>query len=380
MENGWKWFVAFAAGGFMAGVAAIFVFLTEVNEGYFDPVYGPQGRYVYFIQRRTIGVTWGLGIEFVTGPAQAFAFSDRLGLNRLEVATGRIEELESWPGTPITRRLVRNYRGAMFQALSAQLRAEAPGRVEYRVAMTVSRLPQPETFSLGGVWSEGGPGRRGEWQAAPVDIGGGGVTPLHGDSELMTVPGRESYPAAIISYDHVRQTNTVLLANGQFDALYGNGVPLGVSRSQSRRASIERRHVLEGLRDGLVSGFEAMGQSAMEAARSAIGELRRRGYYPADETDATLTARRLEPGRALRPDAPPLFEIAEAEFEAGLFADIAAAIERPGQAARWRGDYASRREFDTGARLNAHLAAGNDTFRVGARGRVFELTLDRRPE
>ncbi len=385
MENGWKWFVAFAAGGFLAGTVAVFLYLLEFNEGYFDPVYDPDGGYVYFIKRQTVGVTWGLGIEFFTAPAQAMAFTDRVSLNRLEVATGRVRELEAWPSTPITRRRVQNYRGRVFQTLTARLRATAPCQVEYRVGMTVNRATRPGVFHLSGVWREGGgPGQRserGEWTKAPIAMDGGGVSPLHGDSELIAVPGREAYPAAIVAYDHVKETNAVLLKNDEFDMLYGGGVPLDVTRSQSRRSAIERDQTIKRLKDRLVAGFEAVGQSALDAGQSAIEEMQRLGVYP---RDATLTARRLDgdfdSGPDSNPDAPPLFDITEAEFKAGLFPDIAAAIGQPGEATDWRGDYAVRRDFDTGARLNAYLDAGNDVFRVRAQGRVFELTLDRQPQ
>ena len=66
-------------------VAAGLLLLAQVqsHEGYFAPVYSPDGSEVYFIARRSMGLVAGLGIESFTAPAYVFVWHDRFSLRKL---------------------------------------------------------------------------------------------------------------------------------------------------------------------------------------------------------------------------------------------------------------------------------------------------------
>src|SRR5437773_3577114 len=104
-------------------VAAWFLGLVswETHEGYFDPAFSPDGRYVYTVARQTTGVTWGPGWEFFSPPAHAWLIADRVRLARIDVASARVEVLEEWPATPLVRRTIREYRGRIFATMRARV-------------------------------------------------------------------------------------------------------------------------------------------------------------------------------------------------------------------------------------------------------------------
>jgi len=78
-----------------AAALAGWQFFIHSHEGYFSPVFSPDRRSIYFIERRTRGFVWGLGIEHFTPPAHAFVLDDRISLNRLQRDSGQIEILPS---------------------------------------------------------------------------------------------------------------------------------------------------------------------------------------------------------------------------------------------------------------------------------------------
>ena len=67
----------------VAAVLAGWQFFIHSHEGYFSPVFSPDRRSIYFIERRTREFVWGLGIEHFTPPAHAFVLDNRISLNRL---------------------------------------------------------------------------------------------------------------------------------------------------------------------------------------------------------------------------------------------------------------------------------------------------------
>jgi len=366
------WILSAAAGGAVMVAVGVFFYLFEQLEGFYAPVYDPGGHHVYFVARETTGITWGPGWEFFTAPAVVYTFSDALSLRRLDRDTGTVETLEVWSTSPIDGRVVHNYRGRLFQVLNVQLRIDRVGRVDYEISMNTNEPPISESYRIGGFWSAEG-GRRGQWEKGRFQGGGYDVTPLFGESELMTAPGRETYPAAVISYNEVRKTTTALVKSAEFDSRYPSGMPVKMAGEQSHRAAIERLTELKRLHAALIAQFEAMGQTAMQAGLSAIKELQRLGYYP---KSPTITARLVAPPATEKDGGPALFDIAKFEMKSGIFPDIEKAIAAPGTDVEWRDNkYIVHTDYTTSARLNAYLAAGNRVFRVRFGGAVYELSI-----
>ncbi len=373
-----RWAVVALGAVLVAGVVLAFatglVGLKRL-EGYYAPVFEPDGRQIYFVARETRGLVWGPGWEFFTPPASVYAFSDVLSLRRLDLATGAEEVLERWSESPITRRKIKNYRGRLFQVLGVQTRVLEPGTVEYRVRLNVTRVPRSEQHRIRGVWQRSDGGGRGEWEVGYAGLSGYDETPLHGARELIAVPGPESYPAALAAYDAATGAVRVLVQSRDFDRHYPDGIPVDLLASRSKRAAIERIQELERLRTELVARFEREGLSEGEALLRTSKELQRLGYIP---KSPTLTARLLSAGAEPVDGSTPLFEIAEAEMASGIFQDIEAAISAPGTPVdKSIGRYVVHRDYTNSARLNALLESGGRVFRMRYRGRTYEVTLKR---
>jgi hypothetical protein len=81
---------------------AVAVVATQIqaHDGFFSPVFGPEGRHVYFIGRDTRGLVAGFGWESFSPPAHVFAWTDRFSLQRLSPATGEVDVLADIPDSP----------------------------------------------------------------------------------------------------------------------------------------------------------------------------------------------------------------------------------------------------------------------------------------
>jgi hypothetical protein len=97
--------------------------------------------------------------------------------------------------------------------------------------------------------------------------------------------------------------------------------------------------------------------------------MQRLGFYP---KSTMLVAR--EAGCEV---ASPLFRISDDEFRFGIFQDIEQAIAAPGQEVDKSGTYVIHRDYATSKAINDYLAEEHSTFFVHARGRCWQLTIDR---
>ena len=100
-------------------------------------------------------------------------------------------------------------------------------------------------------------------------------------------------------------------------------------------------------------------------------EMERLGFFP---KSTTITARSAACGAG-----SPGFRISDEEFTVGLFSDIAAAIDRPGEEIdKTPGNYILHDHYPSGRDLNAFLEReGDATFHVDGRGGCWQLTVDR---
>jgi hypothetical protein len=337
----------------------------EGHRGFFAPVWDPAGENVYFIQRDTSGISWGPGWEHFTPPASAYVMQDAITLRRLNPKTGDLETLGTWK-TPVLGRTIKEYRGRIFNTMSARADSDQDG-VDYLVRMAIPRIPTSEVHVLRGRWTPGG-SAGGTWTQDP----GGGVSygnhVLVGGTELLTVRGSESFPAAIVSTTNNRD-HEVLIRNDEFDDLYPDGVPPQMLEERSRRELIEKVERDRRVRSELVNEFLAQGMNLSDAELQAIYRMEDMGLY---RKGPRMIAQEI----AAPAPQDKTFTISETEFLVGLFQNIEAAIEKPGSKIRDASTrYIIHRDYDTSRQLNAWLDAGNTEFVVRAKGKLYRISI-----
>ncbi len=372
VRSRWKLGVGIAVVGVVLAVAVIVYGLgliaVERHRGYFSPVWDPDGRQIYFIQRDTFGIVWGPGWEFFTPPAYSYVVSDRLSLRRLDPARGRPELLEGFAGSPLEGRITRHYRGRIFNFMSARLEPVGQG-IDFLLDMKVPRIPTSESWSLKGSWAPDTPSAA-RWTEAWAGSTASPDAVLMNGVELMTVKGRESFPAAILAVQP-DGSYRVLQQNDDFSDLYPKGVPPRLIAERSRRESIERSREIGRVRADLIAGYREQGLNEGEAWLRAHDDMEELGYLP---KSPRLVATLLQ-------DLPPdvrVFEIPEEHFRVGLFQDIAEAMSRSGEEVKTgTGTYLKYYDDETGPRLKAWREAGNDRFGVRTGGRLYLLEVRR---
>jgi hypothetical protein len=365
--------VALAAAG-AAGAAWWLGLVTwERHTGYLAPAFARDGRAVYAMVRDTRGVTWGFGWEHFTPPAHAYPLADRVRLVRLDVASGAEETLETWGTTPVTRRLLREYRGRVFNFMSARVRVEPDGSVHYAATLAIPVVPVSEVHRLGGVWSTTpGARRRGEWSREGWASDGPSEPVLSGPTEVFALPGPEGFPCAVALLDHRTRAVRVLARSAAFAARYPGGPSLDALLAVSRKADIERVEEVRRVKAELVAKYRGQGLSEGDAILRSLGDLEDRGYLP---RSPRLVAHRLA-GDAPPPAALPVFEIADAEMASGIFPDLERALARPGAEVRKStGAYVVHRDYGTSQRLNAYLERGGREFLVRFRGARYRVEV-----
>jgi hypothetical protein len=289
---------------------------------------------LYFLHRETRGTSIGLGWEHFTPPARARVSHDVFSLRRLDLASGRVEVLESWPRSPLVERRISTYRGRIFTATAARIRVVGD-TVEYPVRMSLPRRPTSELYRLAGMWRPGG-AQPAEWEEGHAELSGYDRSPLNGRWEAMAAPGPESYPSAIVAFDASTEDVRVLVETPAYEDRHPDGVPVAWLRERARRADIERVDHLRTTYAELLDRFRAEGLAEIEAGLAATREMQRLGLYP---KPPTLVARALSPGEALL-DSLPNFVVPEGEMRSGVFPDIDRALATPGaEAERSMGSY-----------------------------------------
>lgn len=236
---------------------------------------------MYVIVRETDGVTWGFGWEHFTSPACAYPLSDHVSLVRIETSSSRRESLEAWPTTPVSQRVIREYRGRVFNTMSATVRPRADG-VDYAVELSIPKVPSSEIHGIDGVWTEAAATRRrGDWKT-------GGWRPgisepvLVGSIEVFALPGPEFFPRAIVLLDHATQTPRTLTWTRDCGARYPSGPPVDALLAVSRKPALDRiaeltrvseaqiaKYRAEGASEALLAGGERPSPSAFEARNIA---------------------------------------------------------------------------------------------------------------
>jgi len=353
----------------LAAVWALKLATWESHGGFFGPAFSPDGKFIYAVERRTSGVTWGPGWEFFTPPAHARAFVDRIRLIRLDASNGRADILREWASSPIVGRTIEEYRGRVFAPLHVAIRAET-SRVRYAIELSIPRVPASETYAIVGVWEAAANARDGgEWR---TDGGGGqGASEpvLAGDTEVFAVRGPEMYPSALVLLDHRTSTVRPVVYSRAYAVAYPRGVPIEELMAVSRKPQRDREAAFTAKYQDRLAAHRAEGMREGDAILRAYRDLEDLGYLP---RTPRLVAREVSD-----PDAStPRFDIADAEMASGIFNDIEHAIQSPGEEIeKSSGAYITHRDYENSRKLNEFLSSGGRVFVIGYRGKLYRLEI-----
>jgi hypothetical protein len=322
---------------------------------------------VYAITRETTGLAWGMGWEHFTPPASAYAFGDTVALVRIDVDTGAITTLERWSSTPVTRRVMQNYRGRIFSFLSVTIRAHRDGRVEYAAAISIPRVPSSEVHLLSGVWAPSA-APRGEWVIGERPMGASEPV-VAGETEVLALRGPESY-ACLVLVDHAATAPRALAWPPGCRKQYPDGPPLAAVMEASRKKDLDRLAEIGRLRAERIATYRAEGRPEGEALLQSSRDLQGLGYLP---KPAQVVAWRVEADMS---SALPVFEIADAEMASGVFPDLQRALGSPGaEVEKSMGRYVVHRDYTNSARLNAFVDGGGREFLVRFRGATYRVEI-----
>ena len=373
-----KRFLLLFATVFVLVLIVLFFSQLQEHEGYFSPVYSPDGTAVYFIHRESQGLVTGFGWESFTPPAHVFVWKDRFSLRKLDQASGAVETLHRWPASPIENRRLRTYRGRAFTYPRTRLSWVEGAHLEYKISLSIPVQPSAEQHYVSRMWNnvENRLIEEGDWTQGWTSTAGDDVSPLSGDWELILAKGRETYPCALAAFNSREQTVRVLLETDVCPDVYPDGIRAADLAPQARRPSIERIQELTDVQERLTQEGLDAGMSEYEASLHVSRRMRDLGYYP---KPPQLIARRLGADEAERfrreGEQAALFPIEEMEFRVGLFTDIEKATDNPGEEFDKAGKYIIHSDYTTSQALNAYLGSGPKTFHVERRGEVYEMTI-----
>jgi len=340
----------------------------ERHRGLFAPVWNETGDDVLVLRRSTVGFVWGLGWEFFSSPASTYVVSDRFELLRVSGTRKNPAVLASWSGSPLVGRVTRHYRGRIFNYLSARLDPSGVG-VRVRLKMSIPRVPSSEGWGVDAVWKPQNAFQP-RWIAG---VSGGLARPeatLTAGREVLTVPGREGFDAAVLAVDTDGRVS-VLIKTGEFRTLYPDGVPATLIAERSYRKNIEKAREFRRVKARLVERFMSEeGLREGDAILKAYDEMEELGYLPRKpRIMATLLQK--------PPDDVRVFDLPKLYLDVGLFHDIAEAIGSPGTAVRSdTGSYLVYSGDDLGPRLRAFRKGGGRRFAVRVKDRLYLIEQD----
>jgi len=340
----------------------------ERHSGYFAPVWDKTGKSVFLLRRTTSGFIWGFGWEFFSPPASSYVTSDSFELVRVYPGREEPELLASWSSSPLVGRVTKHYRGRIFNYISARLDPSGQD-LRVRVRMSIPRVPSSEVWGVDTLWKpeqafkaywvEGFPGGLARAEAT-----------LTAGREVLTVPGKEGFNAAVLVVD-AGGSHSILIKTDGFDALYRDGIPAKLLAERSNRKQIEKVRDFRTVKAELVARFMSEeGLREGEAILRAYDEMEKLGYLPRKPRITATLVQEL-------PTKTTVFDIPRLSFDAGLFQDIAKAIESPGTAVKTGlGTYLMYNEDDLGPRLRAFREAGGNRFGVRIDDRLFLIEQD----
>jgi hypothetical protein len=342
--------------------------------GYFSPLFAADGQSVFAITRDVRATVFGFGRDFFSGPATVHLLRDRFRLVNVRVSDGRVTVVEEFPPSPFEGTRIQAYHNAIFGEIGAHLHWADAEHLDYEIAVTRHEVPVSRTYAIRKRWDVKARAffdTIAQWKETPAVMGGGAEPQqLHGDLEVVAVPGSEMMPCAIAVLGRGEVLTRALVETIVCERKYESGLSAVVLAPFSRRADIERSEKMRTTYAELVRQGRAAGRTEAEAMLLANEEMSRLGYYPkttklvADVVACTA--------------AEPVFHISEDELKSGLFPDIEKAMATPlTEVDKSMGSYITHRDYSTSRHLNTYLDAGHSSFFVETRDVCWHLTIKR---
>jgi len=340
--------------------------------GYFAPIFARDGQSVFAITRDARATVTGFGQEFFTAPASVRLLRDRFRLINVRLSDGRMTIVEEFPPSPLEGQRIRAYRPSIFGSPHAHLRWGDADHLDYELAVTRHDTPSSRTFVIRRRWNLAARtyDTTPPWQEAYTGMSGDEPDQLHGDLEVISVPGEYSMPCAIAILRRGEPQGRALIQTRGCPGKYPAGLSDAVLAPLSRRADIERAETIRTTYADLVARGRASGRPEGQAMLDAGEEMSRLGLFP--------KTTRLVAHETVCDAATPRFHISPEEFRVGLFQDIERAIAAPDtEVNKSMGSYITHRDYTTSRQINEFIDAGNSTFYVETRGKCWRLTIDR---
>jgi hypothetical protein len=362
-----------------AGMSVLFLFLgwkaglvgIPHIAGYYSPIFTPDGTSVFVISRDARAIVTGFGWETFTPPATVRYLRDRYALLKVGVSDRSVVAIETFPPSPLERTRVESYHNALFGMPAAHLRWADPSHLDVEIGVTIHAVPASHTFVVRTLWDKGKEYEHvRDWREVPTRIGGGYEPQhLHGDLEVIAVPGREAVPCAVVLLHSGDANGRVLLETSDCRASHPAGYSSVELQALSHRTEIERAERIRTTHDALIDANRKAGMTEIDAALAAIDEMERLGLYP--------RSTKLSAAPAACRDATRLFTISDEELRVGLFNDIEKAIATPGKRVSYWGNYLTYPGYTTSKDLNDFLATRPDEYFVKVQGSCWRMTIDR---
>ncbi|PLX78655.1 MAG: hypothetical protein C0616_13765 [Desulfuromonas sp.] len=347
--------VILAVIGGLFAISAAGLVTHEQHEGYFGPAISSDKNQIWFFQRNSSGWAIGPGWEHFTPPARVYMQSDRLSLCYLDRASGKFETVLSWNSTPLQGRFLRNYRGRVLNILGTRIRIHADGKIEYAARLSIPTVPRSETWSVSGRWPTSAP--LPAWKKQGTNLSGLSEPVVAGDLEVISLPGKENFPAGIVLLNHRDRTLSIPVRNQVYKELYPNGPDSETLFTSSRKKEIDRRDGMRRTHRELVERFQEKGMREGDALLAAGKEMARLGWWP---TPKQIVATRIDSF----PDGVTIFTIDPMEITVGLFPDLEKAMANPGKPTEQSGRYTRHRDYRTSERLNEFLMSDPERFGI----------------
>ena len=331
------------------------------------PVFGPDGRKVYYLSRNAWGISWGPGIEFFTPPASVLVISDWFLLQSTRLDTGEETTVHSWRVNHAFKPKTQ-YRNYLFGIPECELKWQ--GRtLQYKIGLDfLANDPADLTVNewTVGSWNVDSTNiiESDNWKSGYHSIDRWTEQILSGPFEIIDYKS-----LALILYDSGTETRKPLRVSSSFGWELREQVAKADLKDYTHRAQLERSRTIRETYAGTVAGLRARGLPEGEAMLQANDEMEKMGYYPKTPRLVAKKLENIQRGIAI-------FSITSDEFRFGLFQDIEKAIATPGAEVHFWGNYITHRDFETSRKLNEHLAAGNKTFIIKTEKEMFLISIN----
>ena len=353
--------LAIAGGGFLVYKTKL-IFSLDRAQTFHSPVFGPDGKKVFYIERNSGGFSWGPGMEFITPPASVIITRDEFAIKKVDIESGTKSTVHV---INVPHKGVRKeYRNRLFGIPSAELIWEG-NRLAYKIGLDV--LPDGPNSRIK-EWS------RGFWDPDSAVTETSTWAQVHdtahpwhdgtlfGDLEVINYK-----ETAILLKEKGRNVHRIFLLSDTSRLSEAEILDADL-KWHSHRERLERINNVKETRARLMANYISSGLSEGDASIRTSDDLESMGLIP---KGPKITAEKV----IMMSGDIAEFKISDEEFRVGLFQDIEKAIKSPGTETDFWGKYVRHSDFDTSRKINLWLGKGNKSFYVRASGGFYLMTI-----